>query len=455
MESQLAGMSTTPAETFNIEQNGAMKDDEHLAEVSASAHSVGHDSWQQVGLMVATCYNCGWILSFSNLMFVPLGWGWGIPGLFLVGLFTWYTSWLLAGFHFIDGQRFIRFKDMIRHLFGKEMYYVTWISQSAILILGNMGFILLGGRGLKEINLMFSDSPMRLQYFIIITGITYFIFSSIVPNMSAIRVWLGASAILTFGYIGVVLVIVVKDGRIIGKSNSHRNYEVKGNMTDKVLNAFGAISAILVCNAPIILPEIQATLRKPAVKNMRRVLIVQYTAGLMVYYGVSILGYWAYGSAVSDYLPTVLSGPKWAKVLINLIVFLQNIISQHVFLQPVHEALDTKFLKHDEGIYSKGNLKGRLLLRLLLFTGCTLVAAALPFIGYFINLLGSFTLVWLTFILPSMIFIKVKGKTARVEQKAWHWTIIFVSSLLAVATTVSAFRLIVLNIKNYNFFANQ
>ncbi|XP_074287589.1 proline transporter 2-like [Silene latifolia] len=443
-----SGKSKTP-ETFHIE-NGAIKD-EHFTEVPASAHSVGHDSWQQVGLMMATGFNCGWILSFSNLMLVPLGWAWGIPCLFLIGLFTWYANWLLAGFHFIDGQRFIRYKDMIGHVFGKKMYYITWISQSAILILGNMGFILLGGRGLKEINLMFSDSAIRLQYFIIITGVAYFIFSFVVPNMSAIRVWLGALTILTFGYIGVLLVIVINDG----KSNSQRDYEVKGSIMDKVLNAFSAISVIIVCNTSGMLPEIQSTLRKPEVKNMRRVLAVQYTAGLVVYYGVSILGYWAYGSEVSDYLPKALSGPKWAKVLINLAVFLQNVISQHVFVQPVHEALDTKFLKLDEGIYSKENIKRRFFLRLFFFIGCTVVTAAIPFMGDFITLLGSFTLIMLTFIFPSVIFIKVKGKTARVEQKAWHWTIICVSSLLAVVTSVSAVRLIVLNIKNYQLFANQ
>jgi len=74
----------------------------------------------------------------------------------------------------------------------------------------------------------------------------------------------------------------------------------------------------------------QSTVRRPAVRNMRRALYVQYTAGLMVYYGVSIVGYWAYGSEVSDYLPKDLSRPKWARVLINLAVFLQNVISQHV-----------------------------------------------------------------------------------------------------------------------------
>jgi hypothetical protein len=76
----------------------------------------------------------------------------------------------------------------------------------------------------------------------------------------------------------------------------------------------------------------QSTLRKPAVKNMRKALYVQYTVGLILYYGVSIVGYWAYGSTVSVYLPEELSGPKWAKVVINSGVILQSIVSQHVRL---------------------------------------------------------------------------------------------------------------------------
>ena len=78
-----------------------------------------------------------------------------------------------------------------------------------------------------------------------------------------------------------------------------------------------------------------------------------------------------------------------------------------MFLQPVHEALDSKFLKVEEGTYSRENLKRRFLLRAILFTGNTLVTAAIPFMGDFMNFLGSFTLVTLTFIFPSVIFIKV------------------------------------------------
>ena len=50
---------------------------------------------------------------------------------------------------------------------------------------------------------------------------------------------------------------------------------------------------------------------------MRRALAVQYTAGAAAYYGVSTAGYWAYGSAVSEYLPDELGGPRWAVVIIN------------------------------------------------------------------------------------------------------------------------------------------
>lgn len=74
----------------------------------------------------------------------------------------------------------------------------------------------------------------------------------------------------------------------------------------------------------------QSTLRKPVVTNMRKALSLQYTVGLIFYYGVSVLGYWAYGSTVSEYLPEELNTAKWVKVLINSAVFLQAIVSQHV-----------------------------------------------------------------------------------------------------------------------------
>nr|AFK47001.1 unknown [Lotus japonicus] len=398
--------------SLNIEQ-GQEKATQNDDFAIASAHTIDHDSWQQVGLLLVAGFNCGWVLSFSNLIMVPLGWTWGIICLVVVGLYTAYANWLLAAFHFIDGRRFIRYRDLMGFVYGKKMYYITWIFQFLTLLLANMGFILLGGKALKEINSEFSDSHLRLQYYIAMTGVSYFLFAFFIPTISAMKNWLGASAVLTLTYIIFLLIVLVKDG----KSKSNKDFDLMGSEVNKVFNGFGAVSAVIVCNTGGLLLEIQSTLRAPAVKNMRKALYSQYSVGLMLYYGVTIMGYWAYGSMVTAYLPENLSGPRWINVLINAIVFLQSIVSQHMFVAPIHEALDTKFLELGKAMHSGENLRRLFLIRAFFFSGNTLVAAAFPFMGDFVNLLGSFTLVPLTFVFPSMVFIKVKGKTARAEKK--------------------------------------
>lgn len=436
--------------TLNLENGQENKNIPNDSHDLSTAHTIDKDSWQQVGLMLVTGFNCGWIFSFSNLIMVPLGWTWGIILLFVIGLYTAYANWLLAAFHFIDGRRFIRYRDLMGFVYGTKMYHLTWTSQFLTLLLGNMGFILLGGKALKEINAEFSDSPWRLQYYIVVTGAAYFIFSFSIPTISAMRNWLGASAVVTLAYIAFLVSVAVKDG----KSNLDKDFNVSGSKVNKVFNSFGAISAIIVTNTSGMLPEIQSTLRKPAVKNMRKALYSQYTVGVLFYYGVTIVGYWAYGSMVSSYLPENLSGPRWINVLINVIVFLQSAVSQHLFVVPIHEALDTRFLEIGKGMHSGENLKRLFLLRMCFYTGNTFIAAAFPFMGDFVNLLGSFSLVPLTFMFPSMIFLKTKGKTARTEKKVWHWINIVVSFLLTIATTISALRFIINNVQKYQFFAD-
>ncbi|KAJ1704138.1 hypothetical protein LUZ63_003917 [Rhynchospora breviuscula] len=417
---------------------------------AASAHVVDKDSWQQVGLLLVTSFNCAYVLSFSNLMLAPLGWYWGLACLIIVAAFAAYANWLLAGFHVIGDRRFIRYRDLMGYLFGKRMYYVTWFLQFATLLLGSMGFILLGGRALKEINSEFSDSPMRLQVYIVATGVVYLVFAYFVPTISSMRNWLISSAILTVIYDAAILAILIKDGN----TNKTKDYNIAGNKAEKALNAFGAIAAILVCNTSGILPEIQSTVRKPVAANMRKALVMQYTVGLAIYYGISIAGYWAYGASVSEYLPEELSGPTWAKVLINSTAFLQSIMSQHMFVAPIHEALDTKFQRLNEGMFSKYNLICRFIVRSIFFGLNIFVTALFPFMGDFVNLFGSFTLFPLTFVFPSMIFLKIKGNAVRKEQKLWHMAIIVFSSLMSIITTAAAVRLIINNTKIYHFFAD-
>lgn len=418
----------------------------------ATAHAVDTDSWQQVGLLLVIGFNCAYVLSFSNLMMVPLGWAWGVACLLLVGAAAWYANWLLAGLHFVDGQRFIRYRDLMGFIFGRNMYYITWFLQFATLLLCNMGFILLGARALKAINTEFTHTPARLQWFITATGIVYFAFAYFVPTISAMRNWLATSAALTLAYDVALLAILIRDG----KSNKQKDYDVHaGSQAEKVFNALGAVAAILVCNTSGLLPEIQSTVREPAVRGMRRALLLQYTAGAAGYYGISVAGYWAYGSAVSEYLPNELGGPRWAAVLINATAFLQSIVSQHLFTVPIHEAMDTRLQRLDEGMFSRYNLTRRVCARGLVFGFNVFVTALFPFMGDFVNLVGSLALVPLTFTFPSMAVLKIKGKSCGRCNRLWHWGIIVLSSALCVATTAAAVRLIFNNARIYHFFADM
>ncbi|GAY47258.1 hypothetical protein CUMW_103220 [Citrus unshiu] len=437
------------AAALSIEE-GQTKGSQNQESGATSAHTVGHDSWQQMGFMLVITFNCGYILSFSNLILVPLGWKWGILCMFFLAFYSLYSQWLLSAFHFIDGKRFIRYRDLMGYLYGREMYYYTWAIQYLTLLVANIGFILLAARSLKEINMVFSDSPVRLQIYILISGLAFFIFANLVPTMSAIRRWLAVSFIITFTYVLILLVILVRDGT----SNKSRDYEIQGSKTDKIYNAIGAMSAIIVANAAGMIPEMQSTLRQPAVMNMRKALYSQYTVGLLFYYGVTIIGYWAYGSSVSAYLPEQIGGAKWIKVFVNAAVFLQSLVSQHVFISPVYETLDTKLLVLEESMFSRENIKRRFFVRGVIFTANIFVAAAFPFLGDFINVIGSFSLIPLTFVFPSMVFIKAKAKASTIQKKAWHWFNILFFTLVTIATTVAAVRIVVKHIQDYSFFAD-
>eukprot|EP00249_Psilotum_nudum_P033501 c50709_g1_i1 orf=1-327(+) len=91
------------------------------------------------------------------------------------------------------------------------------------------------------------------------------------------------------------------------------------------------------------LPEIQATVKAPPVKNMLKALCLQFTLGSSLFYAVTFIGYWAYGSAASTYLLNNVNGPKWVKAAANTAAFLQSVISLHIFASPMYEYCDTKF----------------------------------------------------------------------------------------------------------------
>lgn len=420
-------------------------------EASKTVHATGGDPWYQVGFILVTSMGSAYVLAYSYVVMVPLGWLGGIAGLVVSAIISLYANHMLARLHETGGVRHIRYRDLAGHVYGKKMYRITWTLQYSSLFLVNIGFIILAGQAVKTIYVLYSnEGTLKLPYCITITGMVCSMFAFGIPHLSALRLWLVVGTSLSLVYIIITLKLSIEQGM----NSPERDYQIHGSTRSKIFNCIGAAANLcFLCNTGI-LPEIQATVKRPYARNMHRALYMQFTAGIVILYSVTFAGYWAFGSATTPYLLNAVHGPKWVVTLANVAVFFQTVISLHIYASPMYEFLDTKFGKSDQSIYSVHNWTVRLVARGSYLALSTFVAALLPFIGDFLNLTGSISTIPLTFIVANHMYIKVKGKELSALQRSWHWANIWVFSLLAVMTSVAAVRLIILNFKTYYVFAD-
>jgi amino acid permease len=390
-------------------------------------------------------------LGYSKVVMVPLGWVGGTLGLIAAAAISLYANQLLAGLHETGGFRHIRYRDLAGHIYGRKMYYLTWTLQYINLFMVNAGFIILAGQALKAIYTTYSnEATLKLPYSITITGIVCSIFAFGIPHLSALRLWLGVSTVMSLIYIAVAIGLSIKDG----VNSPARDYEISGSRTSKLSSSIAAIANLFAIYNSGMLPEIQATVKHPYVKNMKKALYLQFTAGIVPFYAVTLVGYWTYGSTTSSYLLDNVHGPEWIKVIANAAAFLQTVISQHIFASPMYEYLDTKFGRSEESVYSVHNWIVRLDARGTYLASTTFMAALLPFLGDCITITGAVSTIPLTFVLANHMYIKVKGKDLSPSSKAWHWANIWLFSILAAAAAVAAVHFILIDSKTYSVFAD-
>ncbi|TVU41346.1 hypothetical protein EJB05_14853, partial [Eragrostis curvula] len=416
-----------------------------------TAHQISMDPWYQVGFVLTTGVNSAYILGYSGSMMVPLGWTGGACGLILAAAISMYANALLAQLNQVGGKRHIRYRDLAGNIYGRKMYALTWALQYISLFMINIGFIILAGQALKATYILFrDDGVLKLPYGIAISGFVCALFAIGIPYLSALRIWLGFSTLFSLMYIVIAFVLSLRDGI----TTSARDYSIPGSHSTKVFMTISAIANLLFVYNTGMLPEIQATLRPPAVKNMKKALWFQFIVGSLPIYAVTFMGYWAYGSSTSSYLLNSVKGPIWIKAVANMSAFLQTVIALHIFASPMYEFLDTKYGSGQGGPFATHNIMLRVVVRGGYLAGTTLVAAMLPFLGDFMGLTGALCSIPLTFVVPSHMCLTVEKHKLSVLQKCWHWLNIAGFSVMAVAGSVAALRLVMLDCNTYHFFAD-
>ncbi|KAL0916271.1 hypothetical protein M5K25_013766 [Dendrobium thyrsiflorum] len=455
-----------------------------------TAHQISTDPWYQVGFVLTTGINSSYVLGYSQSIMVPLGWIFGTAGLLLAAGISFYANSLVARLHEVGGRRQIRYRDLAGHVYGRKMYGLTWALQYVNLFMVNAGYIILAGQALKlneeslynlhdatieedlkEIRfereftfvkirkkaaierealyvLYRDDGVLKLPYCIGIAGIVCALFAFGIPHLSALRIWLGFSTLFSLVYIVVAFVLSLRNGL----NSPARDYSIP-RLHNRIFSTIGATANLVFAYNTGMLPEIQATIKEPAIKNMEKALWFQFTIGGLPLYAVTFMGYWAYGSSTSTYLLSSVQGPVWAKTIANIASFLQTVIALHIFASPMYECLDTRFGREGNP-FSFQNVLFRILVRGGYLTINTLVSALLPFLGDFMSLTGALSTLPLTFVLANHMYLKVKKKQLSASKKTWHWLNVVGFSCLAVIAAIAALRLIVSDSKRYHLFAD-
>ncbi|KAE8689604.1 Proline transporter 1 [Hibiscus syriacus] len=311
-------------------------------------------------------------------------------------------------------------------------------------------FLIMGGASLKACYVLFTDDhTMKLPYFTGIAGFACILFAILTPNLSSLRAWLGCSTILSLIYIIVASVLSARDGIKLPP----RDYSIHGTISSKIFEIIGASSSLLFAFNTGMVPEIQATLREPCVENMLKALYFQFTVGSVPMFAVTFIGYWAYGSSAPAYLLSSVSGPVWLKAFANISAFLQSVISLHIFASPAYEYMDTKF-GVSGGVFEIKSLSFRTAARGGYLAISSLVAALLPFLGDFQSLTGALSTFPLTFILANHMYLVANKDTVSSLQQLWHKLNVVFFSLMSVAATVAAVRLIIGDSSKFSVFAD-
>ncbi|KAK9807574.1 hypothetical protein WJX72_003132 [[Myrmecia] bisecta] len=353
--------------------------------------------------------------------------------------------------HNVGGQRNIRFRDLAESAFGRRWYWAVWVDQWFSLICSDIGLFILAGESIKGTHDMYTTDGMKLTYWIIVFGALYFVFAMCVPHLHSLRIWSGSSNVLVLIFLAICFGCSIHDGR----DAPPRDYGIHESRPTGAFDAMGALGSIAFAFNTVILPELQATIRPPTVRNFNYITLpLTYVVGCFPWIILTFVGWWAYGNEVTPNLIDSLSGPKWAKALAFMTAFAQIIVSLHFYACTVYESLQSMWCQRNEGPWSPYNFGVRVLVRGGYVV--TFIACLLPFFGDFIALTGSMCMIPLDLVLVLVLAIFVKVNKGRLSLP-YRWFNILLASLLAIVAAVSsvaAVHYIVVDAVNYHVFAN-
>ncbi|EMS65262.1 hypothetical protein TRIUR3_03782 [Triticum urartu] len=449
----------------------------------------------------------GWALGLTALTAVAA-----------VTFYTYYLMSRVLDHCEAAGRRHIRFRELAADVLGSGwVFYAVVTVQTAINAGITIGSILIAGNCLQIMyESLAPDGTLKLYHFIIIVAIVLSLFSQM-PSFHSLRYINLGSLVLAFGYTILVSGACIRAG-MMGNAPV-KDYSLSPSKSGKMYDAFLSISILATVFGNGILPEIQATLAPPAAGKMVKALVLCYTVVFFTFYLSAISGYWAFGNKVqSNALQSLMpdSGPSlaptWLLGLAVVLVLLQLLAIALVYSQVAYEIMEKGAADAGHGRFSwrnlsswplrwctrkwpmrswrKGrqtramegshggtwrrgwrcepwaadaghgrfswrNLAPRVALRTLYVAACAFVAAALPFFGDIVGVVGALGFIPLDFVLPVVMYNMALAPPKRSAVYVINVAIMALFTGVGIIGAIASVRKLVLDAGQFQLFSDH
>eukprot|EP00879_Flechtneria_rotunda_P025399 GHRR01026990.1.p1 GENE.GHRR01026990.1~~GHRR01026990.1.p1 ORF type:complete len:290 (-),score=71.50 GHRR01026990.1:290-1159(-) len=215
---------------------------------------------------------------------------------------------------------------------------------------------------------------------------------------------------------------------------------------ERVMGIFNALTTILFAyGGHNVALEMQATIpmggRHPmsTVPAMMKGVNITFLLTGLCYFGVSIVGFWAFGTSVPEnvLLAASATGAKQHVVAAaNLMVVIHVAAAWQVYTQPVFSLIDNRLNKNRGGEEAPTVL--RFGLRLAYVALITLVAILIPFFGALMGFFGAVAITPTTFLLPPLLWLLYKRPAKWGPEWAINWILVIVTGILGVLGAIGS-----------------
>jgi len=401
--------------------------------------------------------------------FVHLGWAGGIIFLLFSFWISWHTYKLLVYMHEVPDldnkagggiRRLDRYDQLAEYVLGKRKGKLVLMPfQMAVLVGIAITYTVVGGESLAAFAEAVSPQGQVMgnwAYFLIFGGLQMLL--SLLPNFDDIRLVSLLGAVMSMAY----CTIAVAMSATVHPTNVNYNpANVQRSTLERCMGIFNAMTTIFFAyGGHNVALEIQATIPiggkhgNSTVPPMMKGVNWTFLATGLCYFGVSILGFYAFGTDVSDnVLMAFAHGPNhWVVSMANMMVVVHVAAAYQVYTQPVFQLIEAR-IKLARGI-DRVPFPIVIGLRFLYVGLVTFVGIIIPFFGALMGLIGAVAITPTTFLLPPLLWLMYKQPAKWGFDWVSNWFLVWITGILGVLGAIGAMYTIIASWASFRVFAN-